>query len=125
MSWKFDIDLPMPFEMRLNAHEYASRATMPVVRSSDEAWEAFARADEEFRAALKAAGDQVQTTLQSNCFGECVEGRAMAERVERVLRGPGGSITGRINNHSEFLAAHSDLCRSSARTIGQTDSSIG
>lgn len=122
MSWKFDIDLPMPFEMRLNAHEYASRATMPVVRSSDEAWEAFARADEEFRAALESARHQLANTLRANCFGKCVEGESMFAAVRRVLSDAGApSLATRLENQEEYLTAHASVCRGASSQIGSAD----
>jgi len=123
MSWKFDIGVPMPFEMRLVAHEHASQATMPVVRSSDEAWEAFARADEEFQQVLDSQRGAISALLSTNCFGDCVEGTSMHERVSTALRGDRQSITGYLANQAEYLDAHASSCRTSARSLRSADDS--
>lgn len=124
MSWKFDIDLPMPFEMRLNAHEYASRAKMPVVRSSDEAWEAFARADEEFQEALRDQLELLTNLLQQNPFGHCIEGTSMHRKVLSVIRDDSPSIHKGIENQIEFLNAHAAHCRSTSQRISTADTAV-
>ncbi len=121
MSWGHGIDIPMPFETRLIAHEYALGAAMPVVRSSDEAWEAFARADEEFRTALNHARQEVSRVLTTNCFGDCVEGKAMYSRVTQVLGSGSQSISSRLTNQADYLEAHSAMCRRSHSRIDTTD----
>ena len=121
MSWGHGIDIPMPFETRLIAHEYALGAAMPVVRSSDEAWEAFARADEEFRNALTEQVLALKGLLQQNPFGECVEGRTMHERVSSVIRAGNTSVLGSVENQCSYLSAHAEQCRTGASRIGGSD----